>query len=133
MKKLIIALLLTCGVVQAQASEGLNSDGIQALADQLSLNEAQREKVNVLILRYAEQAAALQKESVALRQQMQALPLTELSRDTIKQLSQRAGSVAARHTGAVLQTQLEFYKVLNASQKAEYAELRKQGKAKSNK
>ena len=132
MNKLIIALLLCCGVFQAQASEGLNSNGIQALANQLSLNEAQREEVNVLILRYAEQAAALQKESIALRQKMQALPLTQLDRDTIKRLSQRAGSVAARHTGAVLQTQLDFYQLLNASQKAEYAELRKQGKAKSN-
>ena len=132
MKKWMMAALLVCvGVAQVQASEGLSSDGIRALADQLSLSSAQREEVNVLILRYAEQAAGLQKESVALRQQMQALPLPQLNRDTIKRLSQQAGSVAARHTGAVLQTQLDFYQVLNAEQKAEYAELRKQGKAKA--
>lgn len=131
MKKWMIALLFCGAGMQAQANEGLSSDGIRALADQLSLSGEQREEVNVLILRYAEQAAALQKESMALRQQMQALPLPQLNRDTIKRLSQQAGSVAARHTGAVLQTQLDFYQVLNAEQKANYAELRTQGKAKS--
>lgn len=128
MKKLLIALLLSGGVYHAQAADRLDDTAITQLADQLTLSEAQREAVNVLILRYAEKAAALQKRSSALRERMQTLPLAELDKAAIKQMSQQAGSVAARHTGAVLQTQLDFYNLLDAAQKAEYAELRKQGK-----
>lgn len=118
-------------VMPAQAAEALSSASIAALADKLELTSQQREQVNKLIVRYAAKAAELQKESVALRQDMQLQPLPEMTRSTIAAMSQRAGSVAARHTGSILQTQMEFYGLLTPSQQAEYRRLRKAGQEKT--
>lgn len=129
--RLLLVIALICAAMPLRAEEGLSSASIAELADKLALSEKQRERVNTLIVRYAAKAADLQKESVSLREDMQRQPLDKMSRSSIAAMSQRAGSVAARHTGAILHTQMQFYRLLTPKQKAEYRRLREAGQQQS--
>ncbi len=125
---LLVSVFYCGGLEPARASDQLSSEGIAALVDELELSSAQREQVNKLLARYVRKAAALKRAGDTLREDMRQQPLADISRTTIAAMSQRAGSVAARHTGVVLQTQLDFYRLLTPTQQAEYSRLREAGR-----
>lgn len=114
--------------VQGAVAQEDHAAAYQALAVQLNLSEQQQQQVRQLINAYAEKVGALRQRTAELRTEMQHVQLDTLKKSDIKRMSQSAGSVAARHTGAVLQTQLDFYNLLNTSQKREYLRLRKEGR-----
>lgn len=125
---LIITGVLLGLIAQGSLAQEDHAASYEALSAQLNLNEQQQQQVRQLINAYAAKVGVLQEKTKALRAEMQQVQLDRLRKADIKRMSQSAGSVAARHTGAVLQTQLDFYNLLNAGQKQEYLRLRREGR-----
>ncbi len=129
---LLATLFMLAAALPAQAGDALSGEALASLVDQLELSAEQRAEVSSLIARYAKKAEALREESQQLRRDMQGQSLSAINRKSIATMSRRAGAVAARHTGEILRTQRDFYRLLTSEQQAEYRRLREVGSQQDN-
>ncbi|MBD2858483.1 Spy/CpxP family protein refolding chaperone [Spongiibacter sp. KMU-158] len=122
--------LLLCGAlsaVPAYAQEPVsidNSPKLAELAQKLSFTEPQKKQLDGLLQKYQQKHKQIQAQALKLQLAMRTVEISQLDVETINKLSTLSGEVVKAHTHSWLDTQREFYRMLNARQKNEYDRLR---------
>lgn len=127
---ILFAALFALSPVHAQQAVTVdNTPRLAELASKLNFSEQQKKQLEAVLKKYQENSQTIQNSALKLRVEMKNMELSQLDAEKIAELSTRSGKVAMAHTFALLDTQREFYRLLNARQKNEYDRLRKSAKS----
>ena len=97
---------------------------LDVLAEKLDLSQQQQSQIRTLLQNYAKEALTIREGLVAAQESIRRVNLARLDEAGITRLSREAGRLSAAHTRTLLNTQRNFYAVLNKDQKRAYNKIR---------
>ncbi|CAA0088061.1 Uncharacterised protein [Zhongshania aliphaticivorans] len=93
---------------------------LEVLTEKLKLTNNQQERIKGILANYSKEAVTIREGLVAVQDSIRRVNLARLADNDVSRLSREAGRLSAAHTAALLNTQRNFYALLDKDQKRAY-------------